>query len=105
MIEASREGPAELPFPVATLLRRARNAKSPKDRHDTAYFAWEVSVRLAVGVRPSGDISALVRGSLGHWVRAFSARVTRLDATALLSAFTLLTEVGTGTASTTMRST
>ena len=40
------------PLPVAALLRRARNAKSAKDRHDTAWFAWEASVRLAVAAEP-----------------------------------------------------
>ena len=37
-----------LPLPVAMLVRRARNAPSPRDRHDTAFAAWEASVRLAV---------------------------------------------------------
>lgn len=52
-----------LPFPVAQLRRRARNAKSSKDRHDTAYFAWEVSIRLAVAASPPRDPSELRRFS------------------------------------------
>ena len=85
-----------LPLPVATLVRRARNAKSAKERHDTAYFAWEASLRLLVAARPPPDLAPLARGSVGHWVRAARADETLLDAAALLDAFALLTEVGTG---------
>ena len=45
----------ELPLPIALLARRARNAKSAKERHDTAYYAWEASVRLVVAVQPPAD--------------------------------------------------
>jgi hypothetical protein len=42
---------------------RGANAKSPKERHDTAYFAWEASVRLGVAARPPGErASHLVAG-------------------------------------------
>ncbi|MEQ8767931.1 MAG: hypothetical protein RL885_28765 [Planctomycetota bacterium] len=59
-----------LPLPVAQLRRRAHNAKSSKDRHDTAYFAWEVSVRVAVAVSPAKDVSSLRQGSISQWVAA-----------------------------------
>ena len=70
-----------LPLPIAGLVRRARNAKSPKERHDTAYWSWEASVRLAVAVNPPADPTPLLRGSLGHWVQA-----TRLPDRELASA-------------------
>ena len=60
----------ELPFPVAHLLRRAGNAKSPKERHDAAYFAWEVSIRLCLADRPPDDPAVMVRATVGKWVRA-----------------------------------
>jgi len=71
---------AGLPLPVHVLLRRAHNAKSPKDRHDTAYFAWEVSVRLAVAARPPADVTRLARGSVGQWVGALALSDAPLDA-------------------------
>jgi len=86
--------PYPLPLPVESLLRRARNAKSPKDRHDTAYFAWEVSVRLAVAARPPQDPRPLARGSVGTWVGALETSPDPLDAPALLAVLALLTEVG-----------
>jgi serine/threonine protein kinase len=69
-----------LPLPLAQLLRRARNAKTPLDRHQSAYFLWEASLKLlgAVAVaayaeRPGPDpkltglLENLARPSLGHW--------------------------------------
>ena len=84
----------DLPLPVATLLRRATNAKSPKDRHDTAYYAWEVSIRLAVAFRPPADRSRLARGSVGVWVGALDPHDGLLTDAALLQTFALFSEVG-----------
>jgi len=88
--------PNSIPLPVATLLRRARNAKSPRDRHDTAYFAWEVSLRLAVAAKPPADLRPLARGSVGHWAHAAEAGDARLESQPILDAYALATEVGTG---------
>ena len=85
-----------LPLPVAALLRRARNAKAPKERHDVAYFAWEASVRLAVAAAPPDDCARLVVPSLGDWVSALEVPKNKLTDPALLEAEGLLTEVGIG---------
>ncbi|MCC6644092.1 MAG: serine/threonine protein kinase [Polyangiaceae bacterium] len=56
-----------LPLPVATLVTKAELAKSPRDRHDHAFWAWDLSVRLRYfsgGFRPIAE-----RPSLGQWVR------------------------------------
>jgi serine/threonine protein kinase/TPR repeat protein len=74
----------ELPLPVAALRRRAFNAKSPKERHDAAYFAWEASIRLAVAASPPADSAKLVMPSIGHFVSAMNASDERLDTPALL---------------------
>lgn len=89
-VEASKF--QSLPMPIAALLRRARNAKSPRDRHDTAYHAWEVAIRLAVAARPPADASALVRPSAGHWVGALSVPVGAVSDPAVLALFGHLTE-------------
>ena len=70
-----RSLPLPLPLPVAPLVRRARRATSPKERHDTAYFAWEASVRLAAAVSDGVESIGGVP-SVGDWVRAaaFPAR-------------------------------
>ncbi len=85
-----------LPLPVAQLRRRAFNSKSSKDRHDTAYFAWEVSVRLAVAASPPTDVAALRRASVGEWVRALGTQETRLDQKPVTELFALMSEVGAG---------
>ena len=84
----------DLPLPIALLARRARNAKSPKERHDTAYFAWEAGVRLAVAARPPADPSPLARGSAGQWVGAAAFDDRPRNAAALLAAHALWSEVG-----------
>src|SRR6516164_9261586 len=69
-----------LPLPLAQLLRRTRNAKSPLDRHQSAYFLWESALKLlgsaavaAYADRPDPDpqlaqrLENLARPSLGHW--------------------------------------
>ncbi|MGC4120187.1 MAG: hypothetical protein QM765_37520 [Myxococcales bacterium] len=88
------------PLPIAELLRRARNAKSPKERHDSAYFGWEASIRLAVSARPPRDASALAMASIGHWAAAAQVGDLALAAPALLTVYRLFCEVGQGRAST-----
>jgi serine/threonine protein kinase len=85
-----------LPLPVARLWRRARNAKSAKDRHDTAYFAWEVSLRLGVAAAPPSDASALARGSLGTWAAALRGGDRPIQESSLLGAHAAWSEVVTG---------
>jgi tetratricopeptide (TPR) repeat protein/serine/threonine protein kinase len=86
----------DLPLPIAVLLRRARNAKSPKERHDTAYFAWEASVRLAVAARPPRDPAPLARAPLGRWVAALTPPEEPLAGPAPLAAFALFAEAAEG---------
>ena len=89
----------ELPLPIARLMRRARNEKSPKGRHDTAYFAWEASIRVAVAARPPSDPQPLRVPSTGDWARAMAANTESVQSPEVLAAYTLMTEVGTGRAS------
>ncbi len=69
-----------LPLPLAQLYRRAPNAKAPLERHLTAYYLWEASVKLLASValaeyagRERHDqqvaerLTSLARPSLGHW--------------------------------------
>src|ERR1700736_559720 len=69
-----------LPLPLAQLYRRAHNAKTALERHNTAFFLWEASLKLlgAVAVieyaeRSEYDpalsqrLTALARPALGHW--------------------------------------
>jgi serine/threonine protein kinase/Tfp pilus assembly protein PilF len=88
----------DVPLPVAALLRRARNAKSAKERHDTAYFAWEASVRLGVAARPPVEPSGLALAPLGRWVGALAPACgdAILDAPGALAAYALFAEVGLG---------
>jgi serine/threonine protein kinase/tetratricopeptide (TPR) repeat protein len=88
----------DLPLPIAALARRARNAKSPKERHDAAWFAWEASVRLAVAARPPADSSGLAAAPLGRWVAAVTPfdDAAILDATELLAVYALFADVGLG---------
>src|SRR5258706_182698 len=81
--------------PIAALALRARNAKSPKERHDLAYFAWEASVRLAVAMGPA-DASKLAVPSTGDWVAALPRDERVLDDPALLAAQKLFVEEGLG---------
>jgi len=41
---------ARLPLPLAQLARRAHNAKTPLERHLTAYYLWEASLMRRLGV-------------------------------------------------------
>jgi hypothetical protein len=69
-----------LPLPLAQLYRRAHNAKTPLERHLTAYHLWEAALKLLASVaiveyaeRPDPDpqlaecLTSLARPSLGHW--------------------------------------
>ncbi|MCY2961920.1 MAG: serine/threonine-protein kinase [Planctomycetota bacterium] len=87
-----------LPLPVARLWRRARNAKSAKDRHDTAYFAWEVSIRLCVAAAPPADPTPLARASIGTWASALPKGDRPIQEASLLDAHRAWAEVVTGTA-------
>ncbi|MBI3185043.1 MAG: protein kinase [Myxococcales bacterium] len=86
----------DLPLPVGSLVRRARNAKSPKERHDTAYFGWEASLRLLVALSPPADSSELAMPSVGHFARAARAGEELHADPALLETVALLTEHGEG---------
>src|SRR4051794_328819 len=67
-------------LPLAQLYRRAHNAKTERDRHDTAYCLWEAALKLlgAAAVvacaergEPAPEIAErlqnLARPALGHW--------------------------------------
>jgi WD40 repeat protein/serine/threonine protein kinase len=70
----------KLPLPLAKLARRARNSKTPLDRHQDAYFLWEASLKLLGSVAvveyvELGEndpklvslLQNLARPSIGHW--------------------------------------
>ena len=42
-----------LPMPLAQLYRRAHNAKTALERHNTAFFLWEASLVRPPPVRPA----------------------------------------------------
>jgi len=69
-----------LPLPLAKLVRRAQNAKTPLDRHQAAYYLWEASLKLLASVAvveysELGDhdpklvemLKNLARPMVGHW--------------------------------------
>src|SRR6266446_7765909 len=69
-----------LPLPLAQLYRRAHNAKTALERHQTAYYLWEAALKLLGSVAiveyaELGDhdpklaerLQNLARPSLGHW--------------------------------------
>jgi len=71
---------AKLPLPLALLLRRASNAKTPLERHHAAYYLWEATLKLlgsisivhyVEGELQQDDINkclqTLARPSIGHW--------------------------------------
>ena len=71
---------SRLPLPLAQLYRRAHNAKTVRDRHDTTYCQWEASLKLLGSVavvtwaelrlhHPELDerLRNLARPSLGRW--------------------------------------
>jgi len=83
-----------LPLPVARLALRSRNAKSSKDRHDTAWYAWEVSIKLAVAASPPADPSKLVRGTVGAWAGALRLPETPLAGEAVQALWELVAREG-----------
>ncbi|MFO0952940.1 MAG: DUF2610 domain-containing protein [Isosphaeraceae bacterium] len=69
-----------LPLPLALLARRTRNAKTDLERHLTAFYLWEASLKLLGSVAiveyaeagrrdPAIDerLKTLARPSVGHW--------------------------------------
>ena len=86
-----------LPLPLAKLVRRAQNAKTPLDRHQAAYYLWEAALKLLASVAvveyaELGDhdpklvemLENLARPTVGHWwefVRRLVPRPGRLRAT------------------------
>ena len=84
-----------LPLPLAKLYYRGYNAKSPIDRHQAAFYLFEVALKLlgsvciVAYVEGGGNypqiaelLKEFVRPSLGHWwefVRAPSAHPSRRD--------------------------
>ena len=69
-----------LPLPLAKLYLRAHNTKNPFDRHQTAYYLWEATLRLLASAavatyaeRPVHDpdldepLRKLARPALGDW--------------------------------------
>src|SRR5204863_4891296 len=69
-----------LPLPLAQLYRRAHNAKTPLERHLSAFYLWEAALKLlgsaavvAYARHPEPDaglaelLRSLARPSLGHW--------------------------------------
>ena len=70
------------PLPVARSYRRYRNAEEIRERHDTAYFLFEVYLKYvtagsiahylageARNHRVNAALKGLARPSLGEWVR------------------------------------
>jgi WD40 repeat protein/serine/threonine protein kinase len=69
-----------LPLPLAQLCRRSQNAKTPLERHLTAYYLWEAALKL-LGVvavveyaelkdqdaELTDKLKNLARPSIGHW--------------------------------------
>jgi serine/threonine protein kinase len=71
---------SSLPLPLAQLYRRAHNAKSALERHQTAFYLWEASLKLLgavcvvayvrLDVAEAGleeCLQNLARPALGHW--------------------------------------
>ena len=69
-----------LPLPLAQLYRRAHNAKTPLERHLTAFYLWEAGLKLLSSVaiveyaeRGAPDpklterLQGLARPALGQW--------------------------------------
>jgi len=89
-----------LPLPVAALIRRSHNAKSIKDRHDAAYYAWEASVRLTASIRGHLGGDFCPKPSISHWVAACDAPDRPTKEEAILRVHRLMAKVGTGREST-----
>ena len=50
LIACDEELIRRLPLPLAQLYRRAHNAKTPLERHLTAFYLWEASLKLLASV-------------------------------------------------------
>src|SRR5262249_39765991 len=72
--------PHRLPWPPAHPSRRSQNAKTPLERHHSAFYLWEAALKLlgSVAVVEYVHLEAhdprlvellknLARPSLGHW--------------------------------------
>ncbi len=96
-----RELLGALPLPLAQLLRRALNGKSPAERHNCAFYLAEATLKLAASARiglylerslqPGGEIERALEGlllpSLGQWcglLRTVNAALAELPDAALL---------------------
>ncbi len=79
-IEVDESLVQRLPTPLAKLIRRARNAKTPLDRHQAAYYLWEAALKLLGSVavveyaalddhdpKLVAMLENLARPSVGHW--------------------------------------
>lgn len=77
-----RDLSSSAPLPLARLLVGARNARTPLEQHQSAYYAWEATLKLMAstclvayaeleGRDPGLDerLHDLVRPSLGHWLQ------------------------------------
>ena len=55
-----------LPLPLARLYRRAHNAKTPLERHLTAFYLWEAALKLlgCVAVVVRQEIVLLIMGGV-----------------------------------------
>jgi eukaryotic-like serine/threonine-protein kinase len=69
-----------LPLPLAQICRRALNAKSALERHQAAYYCWEISLKLLASAaiveyaelkdndpQLTERLRNLARPALGHW--------------------------------------
>jgi serine/threonine protein kinase len=69
-----------IPLPLAQLYRRAHNAKTPLERHLSAFYLWEAGLKLLASVaiveyaergKPDTELierlQNLARPALGHW--------------------------------------
>ena len=70
---------SDSPFPIRRLLRQSRNAKSSTEAHNRAWFAWEVSLRLAVLGGDPTLIPARRTASVGGWARALPCAGRKLE--------------------------
>ena len=70
---------ARLPLPLAQLYRRARNSKTPLDRHLTSYYLWEASLKLL------GSVAIRVPGETLTWNTADLQITSSMRANALLT--------------------
>jgi hypothetical protein len=83
MTPGDERGAGEVPdWPFGALVERARNATSPLERHNAAYYLAECALKVAAALRVvlwmehrlepesplARDLEGLLRPSTGHWV-------------------------------------